>query len=178
MRPCQSHYREEASGEDLLNYFKIWAKQSIRYPSTYLTATLMQNYPLLCLFDDNSYYYYSSNASYNEVDIITPVPAIEKINHAFYQFYGMVHKIPILGWIAHASFYCILLFILTAYVWSRKKYRLFLPLLPLWLSFGICILAPAVINNARYAFPICYSIPFLFGCYTVHSAQGQITLKP
>lgn len=176
--PVKATYREEASGEDLLNYFKIWAKQSIRHPSTYLTATLMQNYPLLCLFDDNSYYYYSSNASYNEVDIITPVPAIEKINHAFYQFYGMVHKIPILGWIAHASFYCILLFILTAYVWSRKKYRLFLPLLPLWLSFGICILAPAVINNARYAFPICYSIPFLFGCYTVHSAQGQITLKP
>lgn len=103
---------------------------------------------------------------------------MEKINHAFYQFYGMVHKIPILGWIAHASFNCILLFILTAYVWSRKKYRIFLPLLPLWLSFGICILAPAVINNARYAFPICYSIPFLFGCYTVYSAQGQITVKP
>ena len=84
-------------------------------------------------------YIFSGSASYNEVDIITPVPAIEKINHAFYQFYGMVHKIPILGWIAHASFYCILLFILTAYVWSRKKYRLFLPLLPLWLSFGICM---------------------------------------
>lgn len=171
--PVKLTYREEATAEDLLHYFQTWAREFKRYPATYLTATLMQNYPLLCLFDDNSYYYRSSRAAYNDYEIIAPVLAMEKINDAFYQFYNMVHKIPIFGLIAHMSFYCILLFVLTAYVWCRKIYRLLIPLLPLWLSFGICVLAPAITNNARYAFPICYSIPFLFGCYTIYSCRQQ-----
>ena len=165
--PVKLTFKEEASKEDLVNYFGVWAKELGRYPATYFTATLMQNYPLLCLFEDNSYYYSSSSAAHEEMEIITPVPGVEKINEVFFRFYGAFHKIPVLGLIAHMSFFCILLFVLTAYVCRGKKYRLLLPTLPLWLSFGICILAPAVINNARYTFPICYSIPFLFGCYTV-----------
>lgn len=171
--PVKLTYREEASAEDLMNYFRTWAKEFKRYPATYVTATLMQNYPLLCLFDDNSYYYSNSHAAYNEKEIITPVPAIEKINEAFFRFYGSIHKIPVFGLIGHMSFYCIMMFVLTAYVWQRKKYRLFLPLLPLWLSFGICILAPAITNNARYAFPICYSVSFLLGCYTIYGENGR-----
>ena len=165
--PVKLTFKEEASKEDLVNYFGVWAKELRRYPATYFTATLMQNYPLLCLFEDNSYYYSSSSAAHEGNAIITPVPAVEKINEVFCRFYGAVHEIPVFGLIAHMSFFCILLFVLTAYVWRRKKYRILIPILPLWLSFGICILAPAVINNARYAFPICYSSPFLFGCYTV-----------
>lgn len=171
--PVKLTYKEGASKEELANYFRVWAKEFKRYPVTYFTATLMQNYPLLCLFEDNSYYYSGSSAVYEENEIIAPVPVIEKINEVFCRFYGSVHKIPIFGLIAHMSFYCIMMFLLTAYAWRKKKYRLFLPLLPLWLSFGICILAPAIVNNARYAFPICYSISFLFGCYTISNEPGE-----
>ena len=45
-----------------------------------------------------------------------------------------------------------------------KNYKFLIVMFPIVLSLLIVIAAPAIMGFTRYAFPVIYSVPFLFGC--------------
>lgn len=92
-------------------------------------------------------------------------PALEKIELLFVSYYELCFDIPITSLTSRANFYCMILFVLTVFIWCDKKYRLMIVLLPLWLSVVICILGPAIMRHPGYSLPIVYSIPFVFERY-------------
>lgn len=159
------YYNPEADYDDLLAYGKIWLKQFFRYPVTYIDATLNQNYPLFSVLQDNYIFYYNSDMKWEEQTIIGGDPALEKIEALFVKYYELCADIPIISLFSRASFYCVILLVLTVFVWCDKKYGLMIVLLPMWLTVAVCILGPAIMRHPRYSFPIVYSIPFVFGCY-------------
>lgn len=159
------YYNPEADHDDLLAYGKVWLKQFFRYPVTYIDATLNQNYPLFSVLQDNHIFYYNSDMKWEEQTIISGNPTLEKIEALFVKYYELCVDIPIISLFSRASFYCVILCVLTVFVWCDKKYKLMIVLLPLWLTVAICILGPAIMRHPRYCFPIVYSIPFIFGCY-------------
>lgn len=159
------YYNPEADYNDLLAYGEVWLKQFFRYPLTYIDATLHQNYPLFSTLQDNYIFYSDSDMEWEEQTIIDGYPVIEKIEALFVMFYKVCFDIPIISLFSKASFYCVILFVLTVFVWCDKKYRLMIALLPMWLTVAICILGPAIMRHPRYCFPVVYSIPFVFGCY-------------
>ena len=169
--PVKKYYNPEADNDDLLAYVKVWFKQFFRYPTTYIDATLNQNYSLFSILSDNYAFYCGSNIKWEEQTIIGEYPVLEKIEELFVMFYKLCFDIPFISLFSRASFYCVTLFVLTVFIWCDKKFRLMIALLPMWLTVGICILAPVIIGHPRYSFPIVYSIPFVFGCYILEQKE-------
>lgn len=163
--PVKFGYNSEADEKDLFAYGVVWIKQFFRYPMTYIDATLNQNYPLFSILKDNYIFHYDSGTEWDGEVLIQEFPTLERIELLFVSYYELCFDIPIISLFSRASFYCVMLFVLTVFVWCDKKYRLMIALLPLWLTIVICILGPAVMRHPRYSFPILYSIPFIFGCY-------------
>lgn len=168
--PVKRMYNDDATKKELYAYAKVWLKQLIKYPLTYIEATAHQNYQLLSLLANNQHFYFLSDVGSNlneEKDLIEGYPLIEKIEARFVSFYGLCSDMPIIGLFCQSSFYCVLLVVLTIFVWCDKKYKMLIVLLPMWMTIGICVLGPVIDGNPRYTFPIVYSIPFVFGYYTL-----------
>lgn len=163
--PVKGMYYSKAGRDALAAYLKVWFRQFFRYPLTYFEATMHQNHQLFSILSDNYYFYNLSVVKYEEQILVHEYPILEKIESVFVSYYKLCYSIPILSLFSKSSFYCITLLILTIFVWCDKRYKMFLVLLPLWLTIGICILGPVINGNPRYTFPVVYSMPFVYGYY-------------
>ena len=66
------------------------------------------------------------------------------------------------------------LFILALYqkrTFKDKKYRVIN--LPLWIALLICMASPIFFGHPRYAFPILFSVPFLYGFTLSEKRAGK-----
>lgn len=165
--PVKFMYNPEVGKDELLSYAQVWLKHLVRYPRTYIDATLHQNYPLFCILQDNYIFYYSSTVTYKEELLINEYKLIEQIEALFVSFYELAFDIPVIGIFSRASFYSLLLLILTFFILCDRDYKFLIPLLPMWMTIGISILGPAIMRHPRYSFPIIYSLPFFFGYYVL-----------
>lgn len=169
--PVKFGYNAKSDEKDLSAYAAVWLKQFFKYPLTYVDATLNQNYALFSVLEDNYIFHYRSGSEWDGQVLIKEDPALEKIELLFVSYYELCFDIPIISLFSRASFYCVILLVLTVFVWCDKKYRLMIVLLPLWLTVAICILGPAIMRHPRYSFPVVYSIPFIFGCYMLERKE-------
>lgn len=165
--PVKNLYNDDATTEELLAYGRVWFRQLTRYPMTYLEATLHQNYQLFCILSDNYYFYYRSAVEYEGTDLIEEYPILEKIESRFISYYKLCCDLPVICLLSRSSFYCILLAVITVFIWCERRYKLLIMVLPMWLTVGICILGPVINGNPRYMLPIVYSLPFVYGYYTI-----------
>lgn len=174
--PVKNMYNRGTTKEGLCEYAKVWWCQFIRYPLTYVDATLHQNYPLFSLLVNNQHFYSNSNVFYGANGgelLFSGYSVVEKVEARSISFYKLWCDLPIASILCRSSFYCNLLLVLTVIVWCEKKYRLLIVLLPMWLTVGICILGPVINGNPRYTFPIVYSMPLVLGYYKICSKQKK-----
>lgn len=87
------------------------------------------------------------------------------------QWFLLMYSSPVIGMISHTAPYTIAACFLSIMAAVRKKYSFLLPALPVLISIAVAVVAPAIIANPRYAFPIVYSMPLLTG-YFAYICRG------
>lgn len=170
--PVKTTYHA-SSGKELSAYFRVWLNQFFQDPLCYLEATWNQNYYLFYPKTDNLVFNRDCYVG-QEITIEYGLPAVmqfevpkllQGLPTVMVSWYTLLSKLPVLGLLSNVSFYVISFFVLSFFILIEKKRSLYLPLLPLLLTFFFVIIGPQIYQQPRYAFPIVYSLPLLLGLF-------------
>lgn len=178
--PVKWTYKNPDTGE-LLDYFGVWLKQFFREPACYVGSVLQQNvmlgYPGYTNF---TYYVGAIDDGYESPygDLFHTPEWLQEIQSLYEEVLTLLHKLPVFYWINNMAVYVMLLFVLGLFFLCRGDPRNLLYMVPAFAAFLIVLLAPCIILNVRYAFPVIYVIWLYLGCYTSpRSAAKPSALK-
>lgn len=174
----KSTFKDEATSEDMKNYFKTWFKMGLKYPIEYLQAFVGNTwmYYGINYFDGDLFYYKLSTVRFYVSERSTWTEGVipedflktvdyqctekQKENREIFNSYLRIiaTSVPILNWFMIPG--CITWMMITSYVvmWTRKNYKMIFTFLPLFLVFGVCLLSPKN-GNLRYLLPTCMMMP-------------------
>lgn len=170
--PVKATFNRQSTTEDLIQYFKIWFKMFFKYPDTYISATVNQNYFLFYPFAENQAIYMEFN-DFSE-ELMAPlkqevglheVTIFDSAKVLLTKWFGLLHHTPIIGLFSNPAFYTLVFLFVVLLAIANKTYKLLIPALPIVLSVVVIILAPVIIGHPRYAFPIIYTLPVLLAYY-------------
>ena len=178
--PVKATYNRNAATEELVDYLKLWFKMFFKYPQTYVEATLAQNYYLIYPFEYNAAIYMRFN-DFSE-ELMQPlkeqvglkeVTVFAEQKELLFQWFLLMHTLPVIGMLSHTATYTIALLFLIALALCRKEYKFILPAFPIFLSVMVIIIAPVIYGHPRYAFPIVYTVPVLIAYYIHLQRKGK-----
>lgn len=162
--PVKSLYNESAGKDELIDYFKVWAKQLVKHPNAYIGAFLNLNYSWFSfdITDPDS-----DMIIYNGVNVLIPelVEGVDNpqifdgARHILYQAVYLLDKIPVVNCIFEFSFYTWAYVIAFLAMLIRKKHKELLACLPIFANYAICFVGP--IAYMRYAIPMAACLPFV-----------------
>ena len=155
--PIKSRYNLNTTNEELIDYLIVWGRQFLRHPDSYIQAFLNNSYGWFYPGVSNSVRYEAENNMFWRPGIM------EKVERNLNNYYKIWDSIPIVGLTENAGFHVWVLLMLISYVWKRCDKRQLYLFAPAIISLLICILAPAFYLHVRYAFPIMFPMPILFG---------------
>lgn len=161
-------YKQDASKEDLLKYFKVWAKMGLRHPDSYLKSTLNGTYAYFYLgrpsylgaYKFYQYVGYNKDNPYPELFV---EPAHEKylgIDKAFGETVQLLQKIPVVNLIYSVGMMPWFVLLAGFFIIKNKKYRYLISLFIPLLSVAVCVVSP-VNGNWRYSMPVMFSMLFI-----------------
>lgn len=172
--PVKQTFREQATDAELKRYFRTWMQMFFKHPITYAAATLNQNFYLFYPFIENPSVITSYRSSHEDVYVsmsedfgFTEIETLKEERKALREWYYLLCSLPVTGLLSHPAVYTWILLFLMIYALANRMYRLLLPCAPAFMTLVVIILAPAIQAQARYAFPIVYSVPLLiaYGMY-------------
>ena len=178
--PVKVTYKETASTKDLGNYFKAWFQQGLKHPIAYIEATMNQNYYLVYPLKEDSTIYDTSDTGtenlvwFQEKLGIHEVPVIKKIDNLRTGFNQVLFTLPIIGLLSNIAFFNLILIYLCYESIKRRIPEMIIILAPLLLSDVVIVLAPVIFGHPRYAFPIVYSLPFVFAAFFHYKRKRAI----
>lgn len=155
--PVKSRFSLEASAEELAAYFKAWAAQFVKHPDTYVQAVFHETYGWFYPGVNNSVRYEGLLPIFHRPTLMA---GIERRLNIWYDFWD---SLPFLGLLENAGFYTWALFVFIAFAHGKKMGEGLVLSMPVCISLLICIASPAFFLHIRYAFPIMFIMPFLFG---------------
>ena len=168
--PVKALFRADASVGELAGYFVAWGRGLLRHPGVYVEACLVHIYGW---FDPAMSTAVRYETDYDGIRQTGLFANAEKILIFYYRF---ADRIALFGALQNVGMAVWALFFLDFYqrkMGSKALYRM--ANLPLWISLLICMASPCFINHPRYAFPILFTLPFLYG-FTL-SGCGQESLS-
>ena len=159
-------FEDYPDGQALKNYFKVWYRQGLKHPATYLQATLNQTYgyfypPRGDIRDEIGYFGFSfDTAMYMDRDNVSASFAIEngKGREAFKQYMEGAYRLPLLGGLYRAGTHTFLLLGMAAYLLSRRQYKKTLLFIPSLMILLVAIASP-LNASIRYMLPIMMVLP-------------------
>lgn len=165
--PVKNIFRRDASNDDVKEYFKIWFKMFLKDPKVYFEATINQNYPMFYPMNDYAFVFNDTFLSkdINKMKIMdgtlsSPKP-LERLKNIREYVSVSLFVLPGIGALSNYACYNLIFVVLLIIVMRRKQYKLLIPMIPIIFSDLIVLAAPVV--DARYAFPLIYSVPILIG---------------
>lgn len=175
--PVKAEFNEQAGSAELKAYLRVWLQMFFKHPMTYVSATVNQLYALVYPFAENRTVYVGANdGAWFLPDVVAAtgisMPAsLATERNVLTQWFLLMYSSPVIGMISHTAPYTIAACFLSVMAAVRKKYSFLLPALPVLISLAVAVVAPAIIANPRYAFPIVYSMPLLTG-YFAYICRG------
>lgn len=161
--PVKNKFNDNASSDDLKEYFQVWFQQFLKHPGCYVKAVYVQNVFLLYPQYNNYKYYLDTspfeNISSLSVDNINTPEVLKKIQVVYMQVLELAHKLPVLNLINNMAVYIMIMFVLCVLIIHKKNYSHLFYYLPLIISVLIIIAAPCIRGHVRYAYPVIYTFP-------------------
>ena len=175
--PVKMNYNNDATGADLVRYFKAWTVGLRKHPRVYMDAFLQHVYGWFYPGADNVIRY--------EVEpwylaIFSIPPFMLRSREILKRLYEMNGRIPFLSLLENMGLFTWILF----YLIFRKNVdrREKLLLIPLVLSLLICMASPAFYGHPRYGYPVLVSLPFISAVFitdqTVEDKEREKGAKP
>ena len=178
--PVKARFHYYATSEDWVNYFKVWFKQFLRHPMTYIEATLNQNYYLIYPQKENIRLYYSTYVDYfydhafqDELGAAKSM-TFSRANDCRISAYKFVNKLPIIGLFSNIAVYNIIMIYLIIFSIYDKKREFLWITIPVILSDLVVVAGPAIYDNIRYALPVVYAMPLVLAyfLYVYRKSKG------
>lgn len=160
--PVKALYCGKGMG-DLGAYFKVWMGGLMKHPAVYFDAFFAHVYGW---FDPGAFNAVRYEA---ESELFTHPGIFETTYKLMFFVYRLVEHVPFLAILDNVGIYTWLLFMLAGICIQQRERRGIL-LVPLFVSLLICMASPCFYLHPRYAFPIMFSIPYLYGVFSA----GQI----
>lgn len=153
----KSLYHREASGEELMRYICVWIKMFFKYPASYVEAFFHHVYGLFDPAVPNSIRY-----EIDEEDFFVRRGLFPNADKVLIFIYRFADRISIFSILQNAGIYVWALFVLCSTMMRGRRDILVLTT-PLLMTLLICMAAPCFFGHVRYAFPIMFTTPFLYG---------------
>ncbi|MCI9571014.1 MAG: hypothetical protein HFH97_00135 [Lachnospiraceae bacterium] len=170
--PVKALFDRTASAGDLASYLKAWLRGFARHPGTYFEAFFLHIYGWFTPAVANSIRYEAD--AYDAIRQGGLFPGAEKLLIFYYRFAG---RTP-LGFLENIGLSVWALFFLTFYQKGHGQAAALCAGAPLWVSLLICMASPCFFGHPRYAFPILFTLPFLYGfTLTLAPAARQAARK-
>lgn len=173
--PVKGLYNRNATTSDLMAYFKVWLRQGMKDPVTYIAATVHQSYYIISPFDEMTKLYFTTvltSASMEKAgDLVREdlniheIGSLRRGKRIIMQINAAIFSFPVIGFLSHVAFYDLILLALCCFTIDRKMWKVLIASAPIWFSVIIVILAPTIQGHPRYAFPIVFSVPYLVAYY-------------
>jgi hypothetical protein len=161
--PVKALLKDDVSRSELFRYMTAWFTGLTKHPTVYAQAFLAHVYGWFTPTVSNSIRY---ETTYDVIQQGGLFPHAEKFLIFYYRF---ANRFKLLGTLENIGFAVWMLFFLTFFQKRRKLAFGFCSGLPLWISLLICMASPCFFNHPRYAFPILFSLPFLYGFTLSHA---------
>lgn len=163
--PVKALYLQDCGTDKLAAYFKVWFTGFFKHPSVYLEAFFIHVYGWFDPGVTNAIRYEAQSDLFRQGGLIS---GADKLLLFVYRF---AEYIPFLAVLENVGVYTWLLFLLGGKV-RREKCKKGILLAPMFISLLICMAAPCFYLHPRYAFPIMFTIPFLYGIMGEEAARG------
>lgn len=162
-------FEDRGTTEDYVNYIKVWIKQGIKHPKTYISATVAM---LSGWFSTEEYSPLMNMDWHNQLDTrIIPESISErkglssKLAKEYQKFYDNLYNNKVTGLIVSYALYATILpLIVCLALWNKYDRKWWLITIPMLLSIALgCWLAPVSIflEGRRYLYPVIYTLPIL-----------------
>ncbi len=167
-------FREDATTEELITYFKVWFQMLLKHPGIYIQAT-MNNvysyfYPEYYAWPTGSPHYDSYEWSAMVMDLTNTVnpnlpsdfhypSALNELRTHYELLRETIVSLPILSALVTPAFYAWILILWFFYCIRKKELRGLACMIPLLLVVLICVASPVNGWYTRYIFPVAFSLP-------------------
>lgn len=185
----KSSYKEEASKEDLLRYFKVWFEMLGKHPGTYIQAT-MNNYYYYFYpvgktlrnfsFDSSEYTMETTNEQIAPLGMCFYYPkSLDSCRNAYEHIRDRMEVFVPVSLLMLPSVYTWTLILLFFYsLRKRSKYAVDFLMVPCMIVLVCCLLGPCNGHyGGRYLYPIILSMPLLLAM-TVRIAHTSDKEEP
>lgn len=156
--PVKALFRQDASAAELKAYLKAWLQGFFRHPRSYFEAFFLHVYGWFTPSVSNSIRYETDG--YEAIRQGGLFPGAQKLLIFYYRFAA---RFTPLGFLENIGVFVWGLCFLTFYQKKQNWKEGLLAGLPLWISLLICMASPCFFSHPRYAFPILFTLPFLYG---------------
>lgn len=158
--PIKNTFKNNATNEDLLDYFKVWSKYLVKEPRIYLEATLNNNYGYLYPNAQNWYFYHMKYNVLNEAGFDYHYNDLSILRDITYGYGEVFAYIPILNLLVNIGFTAWVYLYLVAHLIESNNKKFILLLLPAFSIILVCLLGP-INTYYRYVIPYSFSLPLL-----------------
>ena len=162
--PVKGEFNKYAQKEDLINYFKIWARGLIKHPGVYIEATMNNTYGYFYPGKTNWYVYYRFDDRLVQDGFDYHYNDLFRLRKSLSLFAVAFPYIPVIGLMVNIAFNVWLIFIGAGYLIYRQKLSEIIFLSPALVLILICIASPV---NAyfRYSLPYIFSMPIMISLF-------------
>ena len=167
--PVLHKFNEDATDEDLSNYFIAWASMLRRHPDAYIRAFLGKNYQFFYPSERLSDYYpYAWSASRMEVtnsacgSSFCPNTLLLTVGVKLESIRETITHLPIINFLVSASLYVYLSAFYVFYSLVHKRWHSLALSMVLIMQIAVLIAGPTNGYYFRYSIPIVANMPFLF----------------
>ena len=174
--PVKNTFREDATGQEMKEYFQVWGEMLLKYPKCYVEAFLDQTYGYFYIWDNGTqrgkYYEKTSERCMRErIDgkgfSFHSLPEFKGAREGIEKYSDMVHSSKVFSVLESPALYTWITLGALAFLLRKRKYAaasLYLPAVCLIL---VNFLSP--VNGTiyfRYALPLLFLLPLLLGIGT------------
>jgi len=148
---------------DLKAYFNAWASMFLKHPGVYVDATLNNIYAYFYsehknFVDEEIGFYGITN---NNPNLNIHFNNLEQGRLILENIAASICDTPIIGLLYSCFIYTWALLVLTFYILSKKKYKMLVYYIPMYVTFLFCLISP-VNGHMRYFEPIVVMLPSRF----------------
>ena len=159
--PVKNMYNKNTTDEELSEYFHYWLQGLVKYPDTYIQATMNNVYGYFYPNSTKWYVYYKYDDRITQNDLVDyHYNNLGSLRQVLSSFGVSFPYIPVLGLLANVGFSSWLMFLMICYFIDRKMKKYIIVLSPLLISLLVCVASP-VNTYFRYAMPYVFVMPAL-----------------
>lgn len=155
--PVKALFHRTAGPKEIIAYMGAWFQGFFKHPGIYFEAFFLHVYGWFDPAVSNSIRYEAE--SYDAVRQGGLFPNAEKLLIFYYRFAART----LMGFFENVGASVWAFVFLTFYQKRRGQRAAVCAGAPLWVSLLICMASPCFFGHPRYAFPILFTVPFLYG---------------